>query len=699
MAALQNPTAIRFGRFELQKTERQLLVNGQPTKLGARAFDILLTLIERRERLITKRELLDLVWPGLVVEENNLQVHISTLRRILGPGHITTIAGRGYRFSARLDNAGLLDAPEHVDQHGGTADERAGSDTQPSPHPHNLPTPRDRFIGREDLLAQCATLLAQTRLLTLTGIGGSGKTRIATQLARRQLERFPGGVWMVDLAPLPNAAAQDDHVIAAAVAAAVAAALGVHDDASTPILTRVVARLATLPTLLVLDNCEHVAAAVAATVDALLNSCAALVILATSRQSLMVASEQVLLVPQLTLPAAPAHGTQKDTTQTDTAQRHTEQRHTEQRHTAHQPDERQRSNIADSEAVQLFVERARMLAPEFALTADNERAVADVCTGVDGIALAIELAAARVQMLSVTEIAARLRNRFRLLEASRPTAPRHQTLTNALLWSYDSLTSAEQQLFRALGVFPGGCTLAAAHHVCTGLIDTSAADAGALAPPDDYATLELLTQLHNKSLLLVEHSSGGSPCYRMLETVRQFALAQLQAAQQTSAVRDLHLRYYVQLAADAETTLHGPQQGAFSALLRREQENLLAAHSWCEQARDAESALRLVVALWRYWITSAQLKRGHALAVAAIALADETQPLQETQHQRLRCQALWVVGQLAFRMGLYAQTLTAAEQSLAIAHASANTEQIAAGMCLVAKALHATGATAEALSQ
>ena len=228
MPGLDNTTALRFGRFELQTTERQLLVNGQPTKIGARAFDVLLTLIEHRARLITKKELLSLVWPGLVVEENNLQVHISTLRKILGPGYITTIVGRGYRFSAALEpaSAGLTSA--------------AAQSIQPATSPHNLPTPRDRFIGRTDVLAQCAELLQHSRLLTLIGIGGCGKTRLATQLARQQLEHFPGGVWLVDLAPTSSAAPPDEHPVALAIAMA----LGVHEEAATPILRRIVLRAA-----------------------------------------------------------------------------------------------------------------------------------------------------------------------------------------------------------------------------------------------------------------------------------------------------------------------------------------------------------------------------------------------------------------------------------------------------------------------
>jgi non-specific serine/threonine protein kinase len=229
-----NPRCLRFGRFELQPAARLLLADGRPQALGSRAFDVLAVLVERRDRVVGKDELFELVWPGSVVEENTLQVHVSALRKLLGAAAIATIAGRGYRFTSATD------AEPSPEPGAGAA--------APAMTPHNLPQPRNRFIGRDAALAQCGLLLQSTRLLTLTGIGGCGKTRLALQLAERLLPAFADGVWFVDLAPWQA----PQHV-----ATALANAIGVREEAGTPTLERLRARIGPGTTLLVLDNCEH----------------------------------------------------------------------------------------------------------------------------------------------------------------------------------------------------------------------------------------------------------------------------------------------------------------------------------------------------------------------------------------------------------------------------------------------------------
>src|SRR5262245_54202577 len=256
---------LRFGRFEISSAERVLRVDGQPAALGARAFDLLLALAQRRERLVGKQELLDLVWPGVVVEEHNITAQISSLRKLIGPQVIATVPGRGYRFTAKLD------AP--------TTDAQAGAPKTSQPR-DNLPEQRTRFIGREAALADLAGLLSETRLLTLTGIGGCGKTRLALQFAQQRRADFADGVWFVDLAPLRESER---------VAAACAAALELDKEFEAPPADWLGARLAERHALIVLDNCEHVRAGVASLVDAVLARPCRARILATSREALAVA--------------------------------------------------------------------------------------------------------------------------------------------------------------------------------------------------------------------------------------------------------------------------------------------------------------------------------------------------------------------------------------------------------------------------
>jgi non-specific serine/threonine protein kinase len=617
-----DPRCLRFGRFELQPAARVLLAEGRPQALGSRAFDVLAVLVERRDRLVGKDELLDLVWPGSVVEENTLQVHVSALRKLLGAATIATIAGRGYRFTAAID------AEPAAGPGAGAA--------APAMTLHNLPQPRNRFIGREDALAQCERLLQSTRLLTLTGIGGCGKTRLALQLAQRLLPFFADGVWFVDLAPWQ--APQQ-------VATALANAVGVREESGTPTLERLGAHLGQGSTLLVLDNCEHLIDAVAQLVDMLIASCAGLRVVATSREGLGVDGEQMFPVRPLTLPAA-----------ADLA------------------------SAQDCEAVRLFVDRATRVSPDFRLDDSNAAAITEICLRLDGIALAIELAAARIAMLSVEQINERLADRFRFLVGASRALPRHQTLQATLHWSHDSLPPQEQQVFRQLAVFGGGCTLAAAAQVSAGA--------------DEYLALALLSRLHDKSLLVVDQQAQAPARYRMLETVHQYAQERLDAAGEGAAARDRHLQFFAALAEQAAAQLQGPQQGTWMAVLAAEQVNLLAAHEWCLIGTDrAESGLRLVACLWRYWVASGQLERGHALA--ASALARVTVQAGARWHGR----ASWAAGQIAFRMGRYAESLAHADAGLAIAVAQGDAEQIAAGLGLRAKGLHSTGHPAQALLQ
>jgi predicted ATPase/DNA-binding winged helix-turn-helix (wHTH) protein len=598
----------RFEGFELLPAQRQLRIAGHAAMLGSRAFDVLLALVERSGRLVTKDELLALAWPGAVVEEANVQVQVSSLRKLLGPDAIATVPGRGYRLTAPL----LADA----------------ADTPAAQSPrHNLPQPRTRFIGREQALARCAALLAGNRLLTLTGLGGCGKTRLALRLAQQALPGFADGAWFVDLAPVRDAPG---------IASAIAAALDVREDADAPLVGRLSAHLAPRRLLLILDNCEHLVEPVAPLADALLSDAPGLKILATSRQPLRLADEQAFPVPPLSLPHAS-----------------------------------QAADPADSEAVRLFVSRAELAWPGFATSAAELADIGAICHRLDGIALAIELAAARVGMLSVHEIGARLDDRFRFLADASRASPRHQTLESALQWSYDNLGAPDQQALRALAVFAGGWTLAAAAGVC------------ALA--DEHAALERLTSLNDKSLLVVDRDAQETR-YAMLETVRSYAQQRLEEAGEALEARRRHRRAVVALARQAMPALQGPAQGEWMRRLRREQENIVAAHLACaEDAQAGDDALELSAALSRYWLNSAQLERGYGFARAALARATpESDPLWH-------CRALAAAGTIAFRMGRYDETLAVAEESLALARALGTTEEIVAALALKSKGLHATG--------
>jgi predicted ATPase/DNA-binding SARP family transcriptional activator/DNA-binding CsgD family transcriptional regulator len=445
---------------------------------------------------------------------------------------------------------------------------RSRSESRASKEPagssqHNLPNPRTSFVGREREMIGVKRSLAMTGVLTLTGAGGCGKTRLALEVARDLVGAYPDGVWLVELAPLSDPAL---------VPQAVAAALGVREQPGRPLTETLSSHLGSKRTLLVLDNCEHLIYACARLVDALLNSCSGLRVLATSREALGVAGETNWPLSPLALP--------------DTGERLP-------------PVE----ELARYEAIRLFLERARSRLSAFELTAENARDVAEVCRKLDGIPLGIELATARLSALAVEQIVAMLNDSLRLLTTGARTAdPRHRTLRATLEWSYELLDEPERKLFGRLSVFAGGWTLEAAEEVCSG--------------DGQDGVLDLLSQLVDKSLVVAEagaetlHATSPrhatSLRYRMLEPVRQYAREKLEESGETERVRERHARHYLELAERVEPELSGARPVPWLELLETEYGNLRSALSWAldtddESQERAEIGLRLAAALARFW--------------------------------------------------------------------------------------------------
>jgi predicted ATPase/DNA-binding SARP family transcriptional activator/DNA-binding CsgD family transcriptional regulator len=413
---------------------------------------------------------------------------------------------------------------------------------------HNLPAPRTSFVGREREMLEVKRALAMTRLLTLTGTGGSGKTRLALEVARSLVGVYPDGVWLVELAPLPEGAL---------VPQAVARALGVKERPGEPLTDTLAEVLRTKRVLLVLDNCEHLVEAVAPLVDVLLDACAGVRVLATSREVLGIAGERTWLVSSLSVP---------DPRQRPTAE-----------------------ELERYESVRLFAERAHYRNPAFAVTPQNAPAVARICERLDGIPLAIELAAARVG-LSVEQIAVRLDDTLKLLTTgSRIASARQRTLRGALDWSYDLLSEPERVLFGRLSVFAGGWTLDAAEAVASG---------GGVKEDE---VLDLLLGLVDKSVVVAEATGEGEVRHRMLEPVRQYARMRLEERGEVGAIRRTHAGFFLDLAEVADSELRRPGQGVWLERLETEHDNMRAALAWLVEGGDAQLGLRLAGALAWFW--------------------------------------------------------------------------------------------------
>jgi predicted ATPase/class 3 adenylate cyclase len=496
-----------------------------------------------------------------------------------------------------------LDRPEHIFQ---IVTPHLPADFPPLKSledlPNNLPAQLTNFIGREREMAEIKRLLTETRLLTLTGAGGFGKTRLSMQVAADLLDAFADGVWLVELAPLFDSTL---------VPQTVASTLGLREEPGHSLLGILTNYLRAKNLLLILDNCEHLIGACAQLAEALLRACPNLRILTTSREALGIAGESVWIVPSLSLPDR----WYQPSTGSDIV-----------------------SAITQYEAVRLFIDRAISVLPTFTVTNQNAPAVAQICHRLDGIPLAIELAAARVKVLSVEQIASRLDDRFHLLTGgSRTALPRQQTLQAAIDWSYNLLSEAEQVLLSRLSVFAGGWTLEAAEAVCAG------------ESVKESEVMDLLSRLVYKSLVIAEELSGEKR-YRFLETIRQYSRDKFVKSGEEENIRNRHLDFFLGLAERSEPRLLRKEQIVWLEQLEMNHDNLRGALEWSQTEGDIKKGLRLAGALWRFWEVRSYLSEGRERLKTILGRAEALRLGDTVEYAK----ALNTAGRLAWAQGDYA---------------------------------------------
>jgi len=473
--------------------------------------------------------------------------------------------------------------------------------------PNNLPLQITSFIGREKEAAELQRLLAKTRILTLTGSGGCGKSRLSLQVAADALERFPDGVWLVELASLA-----DPELVPQTVATV----LGLKEAPGTSISQTLSGYLKDKRLLMVLDNCEHLLDGSAQLVDTLVRQCPGVQILASSREALGIGGEQVYRVPSMSV-----------------------------------PDQKQPMSpaaVSEFEAVQLFAERAVLACPDFQISEKNASALVSICRRLDGIPLAIELAAARLRSFTVAEIDARLDQRFRLLTGgSRTALPRQRTLRALIDWSYSLLREPERRLLERLTVFAGSWTLEAAERICVH------------NDLDEGLVFEQLSSLVDKSLVVVEQSTRQSR-YRLLETVRQFGQEQLIDGDDVAALRTRHRDHFLEMAEAATKRLLGVDQVDWLNRLDCDYENLRAALEWSLTCPDSEKGLRLCGAMRRFWNARGRYIEGRQWCARSLAKTGAERRTSE------RANALNTAGSLALGQSDYRASVEAAQESLEI---------------------------------
>jgi predicted ATPase/DNA-binding winged helix-turn-helix (wHTH) protein len=558
MRRSQYSNTISFGQFELAVAERVLLEGGKPVQLGGRAFDVLVALVERAGQVVSKQELAGCVWPGLSVDEGALRVQIASLRKALGDGksgsrYVMTLQGRGYSFVAPTSRSDAESSAK-----GGSA----------SYFTNRLPTRLTRIVGRESVVEELAAKVKTERFLTIVGAGGIGKTTAAVATGYRLFQDFAGNVIFFDLASV-----RDSRLLLSAITSTLGL---VQSDDPLPGL---IAHLRDKPRLLILDNCEHLIESVAALAERILLEVPETHILATSREAMRADGEHVWHLKPLECP----------------------------------PDEFSLTveQIMSFPAAELFVERAVASGHSFDLTDREARAVAKICQKLDGIALAIELAAGRARTFGLQELAALISSKIELLGQGRRTAaPRHQTLSAALDWSYQLLPDNEKAVFGRLSVFVAMFTLEAARAVATG------------PDVDEGQVVDTLAGLVGKSLVVADHSKGAAQ-FRLLDTTRSFALGKLLERGESEEVSRRHATYFLELL---ERTIAGPPapDGKLFFGFWNHLPNVRAALEWTFlDPKQLELAIRLAVASGLVFLESSLLKECSSWSERAIAALDQ----------------------------------------------------------------------------
>ncbi|MGE8066948.1 ATP-binding protein [Pseudomonas sp. NPDC089569] len=553
--------AVHFGPYRIYPEQRLVMEVGQPLRLGRRAMDILLILLEHAGRVVSKHQLITRIWPDSVVEEINLRVHMAALRKALGDGqggqrYIVTVAQRGYSFVAPL-------SVENIEQRPPNEPVRSGE--------HNLPLRRTRLIGRQALVDGLVAQLPRQRFITLVGPGGIGKTTVALRVAEQLIGQYPDGIRLLDLAPIHDPSMITGHL-------ATLLGLPLHNDDPVEQLARL---LSERRMLLVIDNCEHLLDTVAPLCETLLRGTPHLHVLATSRERLRAEGEYVQRLESLDCPPAIAL-----------------------------PD---RAQALGFSALQLFVERTMASHDSFELTDAQLPLVADICRRLDGIPLALELAAAQVANLGLDGLLAQLQNSFRLLaHSSQATLARHQTLRATLDWSFELLTPCEQTCLRRLGIFRGGFTLASAAAVIVG---------ESVEHPEVFASI---TQLVAKSLLSVD-VGDEEVFYRLLDTTRRYALEKLELTAELAGTRERHAERCLNLMHQAQEDWERIATGLWIERYARSLEDIRAALDWGLSAQGAQAlAIRLTAASTPLWQELSLLKEHGGYVRRALDLLDAT---------------------------------------------------------------------------